>query len=87
MNQKVLQEMQSDIDLAKDLAALNTPEEMRALVNRMLGYLDLVDQSRAEHEFKASQLKGKKEVLKGYIQNLKQAATEASISRSQVSGR
>jgi hypothetical protein len=84
MNPEIQQQIQDDIELAKDLASLDTPEEMRALVNRMIGYLDLVDQARAEHEFKASQLKGKKEVLKSYIQNLKQAATEASISRSHV---
>jgi hypothetical protein len=84
MNPEILQQMQSDIEFVKNLSDINTPEEMRSMVNKMLGYLDLIDQTRAEYEYKATQLKGKKEVLKGYIQNLKQQATEASISRSQV---
>lgn len=85
MNSEILEQMKDDFELAKNLSEIQSPEDMRILVGKLNSYHDLINQTMAEHEYKLSQLKGKKQVLLEYIRNLKDAAKEASISRSQAS--
>lgn len=82
MDQEIYNQMQDDIELARNMSDISNAATIRSLVNNLISYLDIITQNIAEYEYKASQLKGKKRTLEEYIRNGKDMAKELSISES-----
>lgn len=82
MDKELLEQMQADIELAKTMSEIGSAPDVRNLVNNLIGYMDTIIQAIATHEYKASQLAGKKRVLEEYIRNGKEIAKELSIANS-----
>ena len=82
MDTNLREQMEADIALAKTMSEIGSAPDIRQLVNNLIGYLDLITQAMAEHEYKAAQLKGKKRTLEEFIRNGKDIAKELSISES-----
>lgn len=83
MTDELKEEMSSDIELAKNMTSITSPEMVLELANRLIYYYDLVNQAIADSDYKTAQLKGKQKILENYIRTSKQFATSLSINRSQ----
>ena len=81
MTEQVKQEIADDIETAKRMTDITSPEMVLELSNRLIGYIDLINESIASHEYTLSQLKGKQKVLLEYLRTSKAHATNLSISR------
>jgi len=81
MTDQLRQEIANDIEVAKRMTDIQSPEMVIELTNRLIGYLDIVNQSIAEHDYISDQLKGKQKILLEYIRTSKNFATNLSINR------
>jgi len=79
MTDQIKQEMENDIALAKNMASVGSAKSILELVNHLIAYLEIVNQAIVEYEYKADQLKGKKEVLKQYVMTGKDMAKTVGI--------
>lgn len=82
MNNDVLEQIGSDVELAKSMASISDSEELLSLEARLIGYLDLLQEKADEYEFKSTQLRGKHKTLKEFIRTVHSRRTELSISNS-----
>jgi hypothetical protein len=80
MDDKIKEEIQRDIELAKSMTNITSSEAVMELTNRLIGYLDIVNEAVANYEYKTSQLKGKQKILIEYVRTAKQFATSLSIN-------
>ena len=81
MTDQLRQEIQDDIEVAKRMTDITSPEMVLELTNRLIFYLDLITQSIAEIDYKSDQMKGKQKILLEYIRTSKQFSTNLSINR------
>jgi len=81
MTEQQLTEIQDDIEVAKRMTNITSPEMVLELTNRLIYYMDLINTSISDYEYKLSQLKGKQKILQEYIRVSKQAAVNLSILR------
>lgn len=79
MTPELKQQIEDDMKLAQLMADIATAEGVLALTARLIDYMRLIEESQAELEYKATQLKNKCRVLKDYYQLGKQRHKELSI--------
>lgn len=82
MDSQLQEEMKEDLDLAKTMTTITSPEMVLELTNKLIYYMDIINTSISEYEYKLSQLKGKLKVLQEYVRVSKQQAVNLSIQRS-----
>ena len=79
---KQLEQIKNDIELAKKMADVNSTTELTALSSRMIGYLDLLETSKAKLLYDAQIMEGKIKTLKEFIRVAKMRNQELSINSS-----
>lgn len=85
MDEELKIQMLQDIELAKTMTDIQSGRGVLEVVNRLIGYLDIVNTGIADHEYKASILKGKRRTLEEYIRSGKEIAKNLSVSEYLVS--
>lgn len=78
----LLKQIQEDIEIAKALSTITDGDELLSLEARMVGYLQPLQDSADEFEYKSTQMKSKVKLLKEYIKTIHSRRTELSISSS-----
>lgn len=83
MTDELKQDIANDVEMAKAMTNISSPEAVLELTNRLIGYTDLINESIASLEYQLSQLKGKQKVLTEFIRTSKAHAQSLSINRYQ----
>lgn len=79
MNEDYRKQIESDIELAKNMANIASSQELTALNTRIIGHLEFIEQAEAEHDYKARQLRGKAKILMEFLRVGKDRAKTLSI--------
>lgn len=78
----LLIQIQSDIEIAKNLSTITDADDLVKLEAAMVGYLQPLQDAADEYEYKSTQMKSKVKLLKEYIKTIHSRRTELSISNS-----
>ena len=85
MTDELKAQIEQDIETAKLMSEIGAAAEIRDLVNRLIGYLDLVNSAIADYEHGAAKLKGKKRTLEEFIRSGKEMAKAIEIDHYTMS--
>lgn len=76
LSEETKTQMDSDVKLAQSMADISSASEILDLVNRMIGYLDLILTEKARTQYLGAQLDGKKRVVEEFIRTGKERYKE-----------
>lgn len=72
MDDTIINQISTDIELAKTMTDIDSPEEVLALVNRLIGYMDLIGTYVVDTNYKADIWKGKFKTLQEFVRTGKE---------------